>query len=162
MNTNEIIATLPAAVQSLLALKGQIVTLTTAREVAYLKSAGVVATTLKVSTFQCRAGVNYDNLTSTKEGRADGSLPAENAGLNGVEWVVFPHVLRGIKSGKYQFRCTAFNGNPSKIKFVRDGVEIERDAALVGAAAKEFPRDEAPTVFNISISNLTHINGVAV
>jgi hypothetical protein len=155
------ITALPAAVQQLLSLKGQIVTLTTAKVVKYRKDTPT-AETVKVSTFQCRAGVNYDNLKTTKEGRENGSLPAENAGLNGVEWVQFPHLLRGIKSGKYLFRCTAFNGNPSKVVFMRGGVEIAKDAALIGALASELPKDEPSTVFNITVDNLTHINGVAV
>ena len=31
-----------------------------------------------------RVGCNYENLTSTKEGRADGTLPSESQGLNGL------------------------------------------------------------------------------
>lgn len=153
---------LPVAVLSLLALKGQIVTLTTSREMKYRKDAGNVSKTLKISNFQCRAGVNYDKIAAVKEGRSDGTLPAENAGLNGVEWVQFPHVLRGIKSGKYQFRCTHLNGNPTRTIFVRDGVEITREEAMVGTLASEQPNDTPSEVFNISIDNLTHINGQGV
>ena len=101
---------LPAMVEKLMLMKGQIVTITTCRDVKYRKDTQT-AQTSKVSTFQCRMGVNYDNLKVVQEKREDGSLPAENAGLNGMEWVQFPHLLRGIKSGKFQMRCTSFNGN---------------------------------------------------
>ena len=168
MTTNNTPATLiaaikvPALVETLLALKGQIVTITTARDVKYRKDSGAIAQTVKVSTFQCRMGVNYDNLKVVQEKREDGSLPAENAGLNGMEWVQFPHLLRGIKSGKYQMRCTSFAGNASKVAFVRNGAEITRDEALVGVLASELPKDDRSDVFNITVDSITHINGVRV
>lgn len=168
MTTNNTPATLiaaikvPALVETLLSLKGQIVTITTARSIKYRKDAGAVAQTIKVSTFQCRVGVNYDNLKVVQEKRENGDLPAENAGLNGMEWVQFPHLLRGIKSGKYQIRCTAFNGNASKVAFVRNGVEIDRADALVGTLASEQPKDAHSDVFNITVDSITHINGERV
>lgn len=168
MNTNTAPATiltaiaLPSAVASLLALRGQIVNLTTNRQVKYLKTV-TVAPTFKVSTFQCRAGVNYDNIAAVKEDRASGELPAENAGLNGVEWVAFPHLLRGIKSGKYQFRCTRLNGgNRTAVAFIRDGKEISREEAMAGTLASESREGEQPEVFNVCVDNITHINGIAV
>jgi hypothetical protein len=167
MSTNATPATLiaaikvPALVETLLSLKGQIVTLTTAREVKYRKDSPT-AQTIKVSTFQCRMGVNYDNLKVVQEKREDGSLPAENAGLNGMEWVQFPHLLRGIKSGTYQMRCTRFNGNASKVAFVRNGEEISREDALVGTLASEQPKDTPSEVFNVTVNSITHINGERV
>ena len=154
---------LPVAVLSLLALKGQIVTLTTSREMKYRKDAGSVSKTLKISKFQCKSGVNYENISAVKEKRKSGELPTENAGLNsGMEWVQFPYVLRGIKSGKYQFRCTKHNGNSTITIFVREGKEITREEAMVGTLASEQPNDTPSDVFNISIDNLTHINGQGV
>jgi len=167
MTTNNTPATLiaaikvPALVETLLSLKGQIVTITTARDVKYRKDSPAPQT-IKVSTFQCRVGVNYDNLKVVQEKRENGDLPAENAGLNGMEWVQFPHLLRGIKSGKYQIRCTAFNGNPSKVAFVRNGAEISREVALVGTLASEQPKDAPSDVFNITVDSITHINGERV
>lgn len=166
MNTNTlplVTVAIPSMVEFLLTLKGQIVTLTTARVVKYRKDAGTVAETVKVSTYQCRMGVSYDRITAVKEKRESGELPAENAGLNsGMEWVQFPHLLRGIKSGKYQMRCTTFNGNAAKVVFVRNGVEIDREVAMVGVLASELPKDEKPDVFNVCVESITHINGVRV
>ncbi len=155
------ITALPAAVQQLLSLKGQIVTLTTAREVKYRKDTPT-AQTVKISTVQVRVGINYDNLSAVKAKRESGELPEENQGIPGYEWVQFPHLLRAVKSGKFQMRCNTFNGNPSKVVFMRDGAEITRDEALVGALSSELPKDTPSDVFNVVVDNLTHINGVAV
>jgi hypothetical protein len=151
--------TIPANVTALLNLKGQIVTLTTSRQMKM--KAGFPATT-KVSTFQCRMGCNYDNIAAVKEGRADGTLPAENAGLNGVVWAIFPHLLIGEKSGRFQLRCTKLDGNPTVTKFYRDGAEISQKDALTGAYASEQPRDEVPNVFNVMVDNITHVNSIPV
>lgn len=151
---------LPATVAALLSLKGQIVTLTTAREMKHKKGFLPV---LKVSTFQCRMGCAYDNLSAVKEGRGNGTLPEENQGLNGVAWVVYPHLLVGIKSGKYQMRCTRLaGGNAPTVTFLRDGGEITREVALEGAYSSEFPKDESPEVFNVSVGNITHVNSKPV
>jgi hypothetical protein len=157
-------ANLPAPVAKLLTLAGQIVTLTTSREVKYRKDAAGIPT-LKVSKFQTRIGVNYDHIGAVKTAREEGVLPAENAGLNGMEWVAFPHLLRGIKSGKHQIRCTRFDGNPTVVTFLRNGVEISRDEALVGALASEMPKDREDgknEVFNVTVESITHVNGVPV
>ena len=51
---------------------------------------GVEDTIIKTTCAVVRGGVDYDNLQSVKEGRADGTLPEENEGLPWGEWVQFP------------------------------------------------------------------------
>ena len=67
-----------AMLDLLLSRKGQIVTMLTERDCKVRKNKDPIR---KRSEFQCRVGVNYDNIQSVKEGRADGTKPAENAGL---------------------------------------------------------------------------------
>ena len=49
-------------------------------------------------------GAQYDNKKDIKEARINGQLPSENQGLNGVEWVVYPHILRNPKTNSLQLR----------------------------------------------------------
>lgn len=55
---------------------------------------------VKCTTVVVRTGIDYENLTSTKEGRADGTLPSVNAGLlPGQSWEQFPYLINSEKSG---------------------------------------------------------------
>ena len=50
--------------------------------------------------------VEYDSKEAVKQARMNGTLPAENAGVLGMEWVQYPYLLRGIKSGKLLIRIS--------------------------------------------------------
>jgi hypothetical protein len=154
--TNDV-TVLPPLVSSLMHMTGQIVTLTTERTVKYLKGVTVAETT-KRSTFQCRIGAAYDNLAVVLAKRENGELPSENAGLNGMRWVSFPHLLQGVKSGKFQIRCTTLRSGVPSVTFIRNGVEISRAVAMVGTLASEQSIDERPDVFNVSIESITEVN----
>jgi hypothetical protein len=151
---------LPVGVHRLMALKGQFASLRTVRPLKVRKGRTEI---LKDSIFVCRIGVNYDNIGAVKEGRADGTLPAENAGLPWGEWLVFPYVI-GHK-GNHYFRCTSVNGNDScipKVRFLRNGVEISKEEAQVDALASEFSEKEDREVFTVKVESIIEINGEAV
>ena len=150
---------IPAKVAALSALHGSIVTLRTVRDCKVRK--GEVAIT-KDSTFQCRIGVNYDNIAAVKEKREDGTLPETNQGLIGREWIVFPYIQRTLKNNKFLLRCTKLNGNPTKTLFLRAGKEITRLHAEEACLASEFRDGDRPDVFDVTIDNITEINGKAV
>ena len=42
---------------------------------------------VKISRSTIRSGCDYENLKSTKQGRIDGSLPSQNAGLPYGSWI---------------------------------------------------------------------------
>lgn len=152
---------LPIGVHKLMGLHGQFATITTERAIKVKKG---VAECIKRSRFTVRIGVNYDNQAAVIAKREDGTLPTENAGLIGREWIVFPYVLRSLKSGKFMVRCTpVHNANAVKeAKFFRNGAEITRAEAEVGAYASEFAEREPTDAFDITVDNITHINGEAV
>lgn len=152
---------MPIGVHKLMGLKGQFATITTSRAIKVKKG---VAECIKESRFTVRIGVNYDNQAAVIAKREDGDLPAENAGLIGREWIVFPYVLRSIKSGKFMVRCTPVHNENAvrEVKFFRNGAEITRAEAEVGAYASEFAEREPTDAFDITVDNITHINGVAV
>lgn len=149
---------MPIGVHKLMGLKGQFASLRTVRPLKVKKGKAEI---LKDSTFTCRVGVNYDNITAVKEGREDGSLPAENAGLPWGEWLVFPYVI--AHKGCHYFRCTSVHNDNAipRVTYTRNGVEITKDEAKADALASEFYEKEGE-VFTVKVESITEINGVAV
>jgi hypothetical protein len=113
--------------------KGQIHTIVGERPCGirkkYIKETGEEPVVMKRSTFQIRAGIKYDNQKKVKEKREDGRLPAENAGLRGMEWVdgYYPWLVKSIKSGKLYVCGAPVNPGSSKSTYYKDGEEIEKD-----------------------------------
>ena len=70
--------------------RGTIATLTTLRAMKVRKDKEPIQ---KLSTFQARVGVEYDNIQAVKDKRASGELPAENAGLPWGQWYDYPHII---------------------------------------------------------------------
>lgn len=138
---------------TLMSRKGQIVTLVTTRAMKVRKGQDPIK---KTSEFQCRVGVNYDNIKAVQEKRAEGQLPAENAGLPWGEWVDFPYVI--AHKGEYYVRCTilrnAFRKAPT---FTRNDVEITKDEAQVACLASEFREGDDNDVFNVKLSAIRSV-----
>lgn len=136
--------------KTLLARKGQIATFTTSRPLKVRKNETPIT---KISTFQCRVGVDYDNIKAVQEKRAEGELPAENAGLPWGQWVNFPYVIE--HKDTFYFRCTRIRNNfIPKTTFMRDGVEITRAQAQAAALASEFKADDGNEVFNVKVDSI--------
>jgi len=152
---------LPVAVHALVAVHGQFVSIRTVRPIKVRKGCAEI---LKDSRFTVRIGVNYDNQKAVVEKRENGDLPAENAGLIGREWIVFPYILRSIKSGKYMVRCSPVHNDACKrsVEFTRNGKTITREEAAVDAYASEFAEREPTDAFDITVDNIVEINGKAV
>ena len=138
----------------LMTRKGQIVTVKTERPVKMKKNQPAYT---KTSEFQCRVGVNYDNIAVVKEGRADGTLPAENAGLPYGEWLEFPYTI--AHKGDIHIRCTMLKNNFRKSAvFMLDGVVVDKEVVQAGALASEFKESTGDNaVFNIKLSNLLEV-----
>ena len=75
---------------------GQTINIHTTR-ILDLKKKAPIAQLLKMSSYDTRM-VEYDNKKDVIEARAKGILPSCNAGLNGMEWVVYPRIVRSIKN----------------------------------------------------------------
>lgn len=113
----------------------------------------------KVTTGVFRSGVNFANLTSTKEGIANGER-GEVQPLAWGEWVQFPFVI--AHKGERFLRLTTVNGAKSKSKFFVNGTEVSRDEFeqfLVPSARSD--AKAATEVFNIRESNLVSFNGTS-
>lgn len=137
----------------LMSRKGQIVTLVTERPMKVRKNQLPIT---KRSEFQCRVGVNYDNIKNVKEKREIGELPAENAGLPWGEWVEFPYVI-GHK-GELYVRCTALNNDFYREPvYTQQGEAISRETAQTQCLASEFSNRSDNEVFNIKLSSLLSV-----
>lgn len=137
----------------LMSRKGQIVTLVTERNMKVRKNQQPIR---KLSEFQCRVGVNYDNIKAVKEKRETGELPEKNAGLPWGEWVEFPYVIS--HKGELYIRCTAIkNDFVREPVYTQNGDTITKLQAQAQCLASEFSERSDNEVFNIKLSSLLSV-----
>ena len=142
-------------IDTILNKKGTIVTVTSEKQVKMKKG---MAPVTKISVFQARLGVNYDNMVSVKEKRETGELPETNQGLPWGNWKVFPYVIE--HNGKEYVRFSKVNSGFKNItKFFRDGIEISKETVYSECLASEKPKDTELDVFNIPADNIIDIKG---
>ena len=136
--------------------KGQNLSAMWVRPLKTLK--GITAKVNKLTVAVVRGGVDYDNLRSVQEGRADGSLPAENAGLPWGEWAEFPlHITHKGTDYARLYPASGINFIPKTTYFV-DGKEVSKETAQGYCLASEFRvNDEVPTCFTIKVDSLVSI-----
>lgn len=135
---------------------GQFVNIETAKELkvrAGYKGNKVV----KFSHKTVRFGVSYDKQKSTIEGRADGSLPAENAGLPWGNWKAGEENYIVEHKGNTYLRC-ATSPNKSKNTYLINGVLSTKEAAEMMCLASEFKQgDKVPSVLCINTDSIVTI-----
>jgi hypothetical protein len=158
-DTITIPSTLPKKVVDLLAMRGTIATLQTVRTMKVRKGQAEV---LKESTFQCRLGAGYENLSAVVEKRESGEMAAEPGKMAWGEWVegCYPHLK--THKGNYYLRCSVVHNNfiPKTI-FYQNGKEISKDEAKVVCLASEF-YEKDNECFDIKIESLISVNGQIV
>ena len=142
-------------IENILNKKGTIVTVTSQKEVKVKKGKAPIT---KLSVFQARVGVTYDNMKSVKDKRDNGELPEENQGLPWGNWKVFPYVIE--HNGKDYVRFSKVNSTFHNItRFFRNGMEIDKNEAYEDMLASEKPKGNELDVFNIPIDNIVDIKG---
>ncbi|MEG1502477.1 MAG: hypothetical protein RR370_03710 [Synergistaceae bacterium] len=104
-----------------------------------------------------RVGCSYDNLKTTVEGRANGDLPAENAGLVGLRWVSYPVTLTNPKTGRGFIRIETAQNTRFESKYYSDGKEVAKEEIEVYLQASEKRAGQHPTVMNIPIESFIEI-----
>lgn len=153
MNLTSTDAQIQGFLDTLTSRKGQIVTIQTTRAMKVRKGQDPIQ---KHSEFQCRVGVNYDNIQAVKDKRAEGQLPAENAGLPWGEWVDFPYFI--AHKGEYYVRCTVLrNAHRKAPSYTQNDVEITKEQAEVMCLASEFREGNDNDVFNIRVSSIRSV-----
>lgn len=141
-------------IDTILSKKGTIVTVTAEKTMKVKKGNAPIQ---KISTFQARLGVTYDNMKSVQEKREDGRLPEENQGLPWGRWKTFPYVIE--HKGKEYIRFSKVNSSvPHKTVYLRDGQEISLDEVKRVALASEFNKSDLDC-FNIPADNIIELKG---
>jgi hypothetical protein len=142
-------------INDILNKKGTIVTVTAQKSVKVKKGRAPIT---KLSVFQARLGINYDNMASVKEKRDNGILPEQNQGLPWGNWKVFPYVIE--HNGKEYIRFSKVNSSmKTKTHYYRNGIEITRDEVYNDCLASEKPKDTELDCFNIPADNIIEIKG---
>lgn len=136
--------------------KGTIRTITYSRPMKVRK--GVTDTITKTTTMQVRFGIRYDNMATTKEGRANGTLPAENQGLApSLRWID-DNIIQNTKNGNLMLRVAYANGNKTTTRYYRNGAEVSKEIIAPLCLASETSNSgTAPTVLNIGIEKIDRI-----
>ena len=121
---------------------------------------GVEDTILKATDVHSVAvGRVYDNMQSTKDGRENGTLPEENAGLKGFEWVKFPVFLKSIRTGKMYLRIETSKNTKFATRYYENGVEVKKEDIMDQLTAKEKNHNgDMPTVMNIPVDSIISVN----
>lgn len=141
-------------------IKGQITNVTSIREVKTRK--GTPIRIFKIVETRYRAGVDYDRREVVKDARANGDLPAVNAGLSGREWVEFPWFLTDTKTRTQSyFRFYPVEGTTPSVKYMDDsGVELELAVIKPYFLASELQVKTPMTCYDLKEDNIFKIGEV--
>lgn len=121
------------------------------------KSAGDAIVTKRTYGYALRFGVAYDNLASTKQGRADGTLPAQNAGLIGREWIIPNLTLRSLKTGKTLVRVSLAKSSKFVTEYYLNGRKVDKAKIEPLVLKSEIASHEMPEVFDLATDNILAI-----
>lgn len=139
--------------------KGQFTNLTYAKPCKTLKNAPIIEKTTKA--FNVRVGAQYDALkvvqtikgtTSTEE------THEKNNGLKGMEWVVYPYILKSIKSGKEYLRLETAKNTRFETVYTMNGQVVNKADVEPYLQASEKKSGEMPIVMNIGLENIIEIH----
>lgn len=99
----------------------------------------------------CRAGVNFANLRSVKDGIAAGTRGSVE-GLPWGEWVCFPYTI--AHDGQTYYRLYPSPANRPSVRYLVNGVEVTRDEYLAYLTPSARAKAGQPReCFNVKASN---------
>ena len=101
-----------------------------------------------------RFGVCYDNMASTQKGREDGTLPSENQGLRGREWIIPNLTLRSLKTGNTLVRLSLAQNSTFRTEYFKNGVKVEKAEIEPLVLKSEVASHEMPNVFDLCVDNI--------
>ena len=139
--------------------KGQFANIEYARPCKVKKGAPEI--TKETKAYNVRIGAQYDALKTTKEAKGVTTTEeahALNQGLNGMEWVVYPYILKSVKTGKEYIRLETAKNTKFETIYKVNGKEVTKAEIEPYLLASEKAKGEMPTVMNIGIENITEIH----
>lgn len=138
--------------------KGQFGNIQYARPCKTLKGAPEIIKTTKA--YNVRIGAEYDALKTTLEAKGvENKAEAHkvNQGLNGMDWVVYPVILKSNKSGKEYIRLETAKNTHFETVYTVNGKEVQKNEIVQYLQASEKKSGEMPTVMNIGLENIQYI-----
>ena len=109
---------------------------------------------VKRSSAVVRFGVEYDNINAVKEKRVSGELPAQNAGLQWGEWLLYPYFIK--HKNQVYLRCSTVPNTKIRSEYFLNGTKVsfEQVENMLLASEKNTKKAE---VFTINIDNILSI-----
>jgi len=107
----------------------------------------------KITSGQFFVGQNYENKAIIKEGRENGQLPETPQPLMGLEWEIFPFILRN-KEGKLYARLYPVHNNQFTTRFFINGNESNIQAIEEFCVGSELGGNEARILVNVALDNI--------
>lgn len=139
--------------------KGQFGNIEYARLCKVLKGAPEILKTTKA--YNVRIGAEYDALKTTLDNKGVANKEEAhkiNNGLNGMEWVSYPVVLKSVKSGKEYIRLETAKNTRFETVYTVNGKEVQKsDIECYLQSSEKKSGGELPTVMNIGVENIQYI-----
>ena len=98
----------------------------------------------KVTSFVIRGGIEYDNQKVVIEGREDGTLPAENAGLPWGQWAEYPFHIEHKGSDYARFYAASGLSFEPKVEYFLNGKPTTKAVIEPLCLASEFRKSDEP------------------
>lgn len=139
--------------------KGQFANVEYARPCKVLKGAPEIVKTTKA--YNVRIGAEYDALKTTLEAKGVNNKTeahAVNNGLNGMEWVTYPYILRSLKTGKEYIRLETAKNTKFETVYTMNGKVVEKAEIEGYLQSSEKKSGSLPSVMNIGIENIKEIH----
>ena len=119
---------------------------------------GVTDCVEKLTSIVVRGGIDYDNQALVKEGREDGTLPEENAGLPWGQWVNFPYHIEHKGTDYVRFYSASGLAFEPKVEYFLNGEMVDKATIQPLCLASEFPnRQDAPLAMTVKCENVKAI-----
>lgn len=138
--------------------KGQFATVDYERKCKTLKNAPDIYKHTKA--YNVRIGAEYDALKTTLENKGvDNKEEAHalNQGLNGMEYEIYPIILKGKNDRKYVRIETAKNTRFETQYFMNGSKVSKADIEMYLQASEKKSGGDLPTVMNIGLDTITEI-----
>jgi hypothetical protein len=112
---------------------------------------GVADVVEKVTSIVIRGGIEYDNQKVVVEGREDGTLPEENAGLPWGDWVEYPLHIAHKGSDYARFYMASGISFEPKVEYYLNGELTTKAAIEPLCLASEFRKSDEPAPLAMTI-----------
>lgn len=105
----------------------------------------------KVTSIVIRGGIEYDNQQVVQEGRENGTLPEENAGLPWGEWAEYPFHISHKGSDYVRFYTASGLSFEPKVEYYLNGELTTKAVVEPLCLASEFRKSDEPLPLAMTI-----------